>query len=273
MDWQTEIATARRFDAHALDFDGRAGVLPGAAAEVAIAVLGSGRPTTGGEVVLEIGAGTGEVGQHLARLAESYIGLDLSAPMLAIFRSKLTVSASGRTRSLLARADGDRPWPLRSSSVNVVFASRVAHLLVRDHIVGETRRVCRPGGRFLIGRVDRTGVKQTLRHQREAMLADRRVTAQRSGGRRTQDILNALVTEGGVAEPTRTVATWQTSVTPEQVIAAWETMPTMAGVALEPSTKAEVLSQLRAWARGRFGALDRPQSGIERYTLEGVRIG
>lgn len=273
MDRRTDVAAAGRFDAQADGFDQRAGVRPEAAADIATAVLDRGLSPVAGEVVLEVGAGTGEVGQHLCVMAGSYIGIDRSGPMLAVFRSRLAVSTSGPHRTLLAQADGDRHWPVRNGSVTIVFASRVAHLLVSAHVVREAGRVCRPGGRFVIGRIERTGVKQVLRRQREAILADRGAGGDRSGGRRTRGILEALVAGGGVAEPTRTVATWPVTVTPEQVIAGWETMPTMGGATIDLDARTEALSELRAWARGQFGDLDRPQSSTEHFTLEGVRLG
>jgi SAM-dependent methyltransferase len=262
--------TARRFDSLASRFDERAGVPPDAAEEVATNVIG--RVAKAG-VVLEIGSGTGEIGQYLARLARGYVGLDLSAPMLALFRARLTAPASPAPRAVLVRADGDLPWPVRTRSLDAVFASRVAHLLTRDHVISETKRVCRPSGYFVIGRVERKGVKETLRRQRQAMLAERGADAKRSGARRTEDLLNAFMADGGVLEPARTVATWRTSLTPESVIAGWETMPTMAGVVLAPDAKARLLTGLRAWAHTQFGDLANPQSGVERYTLETVRLG
>ena len=40
------------------------------------------------DLVVELGAGTGEIGVHLARLPIRYVGLDGSAAMLEVFRAK-----------------------------------------------------------------------------------------------------------------------------------------------------------------------------------------
>ena len=40
------------------------------------------------DLVLELGAGTGEIGVHLARLPVRYVGLDSSQAMLDVFRAR-----------------------------------------------------------------------------------------------------------------------------------------------------------------------------------------
>ena len=264
--------SATRFDDQAAGFDRRAGLPVEVAAEVARAVAGATSPVAG-DVVFELGAGTGEVGRHLATLAGRYVGVDLSAPMLEVFGTKLRGDASGRPTALLVRADGERHWPVRDRSVTVVFASRVAHLLARPHVVAEAMRVCRPGGRFVVGRIERSGVKQVLRRQREAMLADRGVPGGRSGGRRTQALLEALVGAGGVPEGRRAVASWTVTTTAEDVLEVWGAMTTMGGATVGAQTRAEVLTGLRRWAEGHLGDLGQPQSSAETYVLEGVRLG
>lgn len=265
--------SATRFDDQATRFDRRAGVPVEVAAEIARAVVAGATSPVGGDVVFELGAGTGEVGRHLATLAGRYVGVDLSAPMLGVFRTKLGGDASGRSTALLVRADGQRHWPVRDHSATVVFASRVAHLLARPHVVAEAMRVCRPGGRFVVGRIERSGVKQVLRRQREAMLGDRGFPGGRSGGRRTQALLEALAGAGGVPEGRRAVASWTVTTTAEDVLAAWEAMTTMGGAAVGAQTRAEVLSDLRRWAQNHLGHLGEPQTSAETYVLEGVRLG
>jgi SAM-dependent methyltransferase len=260
---------ATRFDDQAAAFDRRAGLPPAAAADVAVAVRGDGRRFGRGEVVFEVGAGTGEVGRHLGALPGRYLGVDLSAPMLEVFRSKV----AGWSEALLVLADAERQWPVRDSSVTVVFASRVAHLLTPSHVVTEACRVCRPGGRFVVGRIERSGAKQALRRQREAMLADRGVPQVRSGGRRTQALLEALADAGGVLEGRRAVTTWTVTTTAREVLDSWEGMSVMGGETVPTATKTEVLGDLRLWAESHLGGLDEPQTSTETYVLESVRLG
>jgi ubiquinone/menaquinone biosynthesis C-methylase UbiE len=260
---------ATRFDDQAVAFDRRAGVPSEVAADVAAAALDDGAQPGEGEVVLEIGAGTGEVGRHLARLAGRYVGVDLSAPMLEVFRSKL----AGASAAVLVRADAERHWPVRDSSVTVVFASRVAHLLTPSHVVDEARRVCRPGGRFVVGRIERSGAKQVLRRQRETLLADRGVPQVRSGGRRTQALLEAFADAGGVPEARRGVTSWAVTTTAREVLDSWAGMSAMGGETVPTETKGEVLTDLRRWAESHLGGLDDRQTSTETYVLESVRLG
>ena len=92
------------FDGQAADFDLRAGLPPGIARQVAAAVAelvpaASSAPANRG-VVLDLGAGTGQIGEHLAGMCGArgggrYLGIDLSGPMLAVFRRKLTDFLAG----------------------------------------------------------------------------------------------------------------------------------------------------------------------------------
>src|SRR5262245_33066409 len=111
------------FDGQAEQFDDSAGLEPAVGRRVAQAILElSG--ATGDDVILDIGTGTGAVGWHFAGLPNRYLGLDLSRPMLEIFRRKL---GQLPPHMLLVQADGDRTWPIGARTVAVVFASRVVH--------------------------------------------------------------------------------------------------------------------------------------------------
>ena len=142
--------SAGAFDEQAPRYDARVGLPESVSAAVARAVVE--RANVGAvDLVLELGAGTGEIGVCLDRLPIRYVGLDASAAMLDLFRAK----ASPAAPSLIV-ADCDRPWPLPDGSVSVVFASRVIHLLQPGHVALEPERVmpmasaviwgCRRGG-------------------------------------------------------------------------------------------------------------------------------
>ncbi len=262
---------AQGFDAQAATFDRRAGLDPSVADVVAARVVEYGDPRAD-HLVFELGAGTGEIGRHLSTRARRYVGTDLSLPMLGVFQSKLDAAGEGPSRRLLVQADGDRCWPVKAGTVGIIFASRVAHLLRAAHVVEESRRVCRPGACFLVGRVERTGMKKALRREREAILTRRALAGGRSGARRTEALLESFMAAGAEPLAARAVSTWTVTTTAEDVIGAWEGMPSMAGRAVDAATRAEVLGELRRWAGARYGALDRPEAATEMYVLEGVRL-
>ena len=272
---------AERFDAQAGSFDGRAGL----AAEVGRAVARAvGDALSPGEVILEIGAGTGEIGRHLAALPVRYLGVDDARAMLEVFRSKLEPptplvhgdgpgdgSLGGTVQ--LVQADAEVAWPVRAGSVAAVLASRVAHLLEPDHLVQELDRVCRPGGCFLVGRVrrDPESVKSRLRREREALLRARGM-APEGGEEATRRLLRRMVAAGATELETRPVAAWTVHSSAVQVLAGWERVTAMGGTELPAATRTEILGELRHWAVANLGDLDQPSESTEQYTLGGVRL-
>src|SRR2546429_2176449 len=111
---------ARDFDRQASSFDRHAG-LPMAAqhavadALVRMAALGP------ADLVVEIGAGTGQIGRALCAMPVRYLGVDLSSPMLARFADW---SRRHGCAAALAVADANRWWPLRDGSAKAIFGSR-----------------------------------------------------------------------------------------------------------------------------------------------------
>ena len=123
----TVAGNPERFEAQAPGFDGRAGLPADAARAVARAVLEIAAPGPD-DLLVELGAGTGEIGQHLIESVR-YLGIERSMAMLELFRGKLAGADDVRVR--LSRTDANRTWPVGDGSAAVVFASRVAHLLDR----------------------------------------------------------------------------------------------------------------------------------------------
>ena len=158
------------FDGQAEQFDDCAGLDPPAGRAIARAVVGlSG--CAAGDVLLDVGTGTGAVGVYFADLPLRYLGLDRSRPMLEVFRRKL---GAAPPHLLLVQADSDRQWPVRDGAVAVVFASRVVHQLDAEHFLREVRRVGRRGGLLLLGRVERPpdSLPSQLQRRKRDLLAE-----------------------------------------------------------------------------------------------------
>jgi SAM-dependent methyltransferase len=248
------------FDAQAPRYDARVG-LP---ESVGAAVANAGED----DLVLELGAGTGEIGVHLARLPIRYLGLDAAAAMLDLFRAK----AAPASPSLVV-ADCDCPWPLPAGSAGVVFASRVIHLLDPDHVARETMRVCRPAGLLILGRVvrDRDGIAERLRRNRLELLAAAGIPA-RQGEAGTRRVIEGVVAFGGESLGRQIVAEWTSETTPAAVIADWESLPRMGSAAVDAVTRGRILAALRDWARSEFGDLERPRASPARYAIDIIRL-
>ncbi|MGH9222350.1 MAG: class I SAM-dependent methyltransferase [Acidimicrobiales bacterium] len=247
-----------RFDEQAAGFDSRAGLGADIAREVAAAVFDFPH-----EAVLELGPGTGELGRHLAAAARRYVGIDSSLPMLVEFARR-----QPPPRAVLVQADAGTTWPVRSGSVDLVFAARAAHLLEPDHLCAELLGVCRPGGTFLVGRVERQpdGLRNRLRQRRWALLAEHGV---RTGDGRGRDrrLFEALAgLDGAVAIRRRAAATWPIETSADAVIAGWAGTGVAGGRPVPPEAAAAVLDRLRA----EFAGQSEPET--ETYTLEGIRL-
>ena len=116
------------FDDQAPHYDGRAGLPSEVGDSVARSIIQQANVGTG-DLVVELGAGTGEIGVHLARLPIKYVGLDSSAPMLQQFREK-----AAEARLSLILADCNLAWPLddgvaTSSSPHAPSTSSILNML------------------------------------------------------------------------------------------------------------------------------------------------
>ncbi len=105
-----------------------------------------------GELVLDLGCGTGSALRDLARGTGGKVrllGCDLSAGMLA--RAKSTLSRAGARAGLL-RADAAQ-LPLPESTFDALLLSFTLELFDTPEIplvLGECRRILKPGGRLLL---------------------------------------------------------------------------------------------------------------------------
>jgi ubiquinone/menaquinone biosynthesis C-methylase UbiE len=259
--------SANSFDEQATRYDARVGLPESAAAAVAAGIQAF-AGLQAEDLVLELGAGTGEIGMHLVHLPVRYLGIDNSAEMLRLFRDKL-----GEQPASLLLADASQVWPLDDHAASVVFASRVIHLLDAKHVASETLRVCRPGGWLMLGRVlrDGDGVKERLRRRRLELLQQAGVgpLRGREGARR---VIEHCLSAGAESMERRVAAEWSGAISPAEVIAGWTSLSRMGSVAVDPVSRQEILAELQDWARAELGDLDQPETYRERYAIECVRL-
>ncbi len=98
-----------------------------------------------GDVVLDVGCGTGDFVRALGRRGASAIGLDLSAGMLSCARSD---------GQLLVRADA-ASLPVRAASLDAVVSGfALRNFADLPGVLAELGRVVRPGGRIALLEVD-----------------------------------------------------------------------------------------------------------------------
>jgi ubiquinone/menaquinone biosynthesis C-methylase UbiE len=260
-----------RFDAEAARYERRA-ALPDdvcrRAAETALAAAGAGA----GDLVVEVGAGTGLIGRWFAGHGVRYLGFDLALGMLARFAERR--GAAGGGEAVLVQADGDRRWPLADAGVRLFFATRALHLLAVDHAAAEVRRLAHPAGAsLLIGRLRHPadGPRERMAEAMRRRLAERGY-APRPGRRREERLLAALAAAGGERIAAWEVGCWEEARSPGRSLADWRSKPGLGGFEPPAAVKHEVLAGVEAWARATFGDLERAWPSPVRFVMEGVRL-
>jgi SAM-dependent methyltransferase len=257
------------FDGQASIFEQRAGLSEPCCASIAAAIKEIGN-VHHDDLVVEIGPGTGQVGQHLAE-SSRYAGVDLSGGMLHEFQQRLVHVTE---RSLLIRANANRNWPLVNGSARVVFSSRAMHLLEHEHVAAEMFRVASPAGATLIlGRVERTPDSTRTRMAREMIERLRRHGFQgRRGERQNRKLIDACCERGAEPLPLVQVASWKTSSSPRQSLDSWRCLTGLGGVPVPNQARDEILQELEDWAREVFGGLDQKFQSEEVYVLRSLRV-
>jgi SAM-dependent methyltransferase len=221
--------------------------------------------------ILDIGAGTGEVGIELSAAGEGYLGIDESPEMLAIFRNRAGVAG---LRPELLVADARRPWPVAPGSVGLVFGSRSLHWLEPEHVAEQARAAASPrGATLVVGRVVRDPESPAERTRRAMRALLRREGYEgRSGSQSSGRLVAACVARGAVALPPEVAATWTVRRSARASIDAWRSKPGLAGVRVPDEVKAKVLAELEGFTAEATGNIDATVESSEKFVLEGVSL-
>ena len=257
------------FDSQAAAFDERAGLPDVVCREIADAVLEIGE-VGAGDLVIEIGPGTGQVGQWFGEPAR-YVGLDFSARMLKEFERRLGGNLGNRA---LIQADANASWPVADAAARVIFGSRAIHLLNQEHVASEVLRVASlSGAALIIGRVEREpdSVRARMSREMNERLRHRGFEGRR-GEQQNRKLIEACCRRGAqVLEPSP-VARWKVTASPQQSLDSWRSIEGLGGLQVSATTRNEILTELEAWARDVFGGLDQQVESEETYVLKGVRV-
>lgn len=262
------------FDDQAKTFETRTGLSESTCQAIVENALNLAEIKTDAQVV-EVGAGTGQIGQWFASESVEYLGFDLSEAMLKEFRKHLdqSLDISGKNINLL-QGDANQEWPVVDGTANLIFSSRTLHLLNLEHVVKECLRIANPTGTVvMMGSVQRNkqGVKNQMRKQMQTLLAEKTLR-----GRQKNKLIGQLIdrfTQHGATpiDPVE-VSRWQVVSTPRQSLDSWRGKANLAGIELDEEIKQNVLDKLQAWAEETFGGLDQPIESEETYILQGVRL-
>lgn len=254
------------FDGQAHEYEARAGLPEPICREVAALLLDGVRPSA---VIVDVGAGTGTIGRHLAAADTRYVALDLSQPMLI----ELARSLPPRRRALVLRADADRAWPIADGAADLILFSRSAHLLKREQTLAEVLRIAAPGCRVFIGRArrPRDSAGEQLKRTMQHLLRDRAV-AGRNGERARRDFLEALERHGARPLDARVTSSWPDEEAPLDSLTSWRSKEGLGGRVIPDVLKAEILDEVERWARAELGDLTTPRPIERYYELQGVQL-
>jgi ubiquinone/menaquinone biosynthesis C-methylase UbiE len=207
--------------------------------------------------LLDLGAGTGRFGRPFVAAGDDYVGVDLSLGMLHEF-------ARQAPRPALAQADGDR-LPFADATFDAVLMVQVfGGMRGWRRVLAEARRVLRPRGALLIGRVvaPADGLDARLKQRLVEILAEQRVAIERRNVR--ADVEHSL---SGIAERrAATVATWTTERTPRRYLDRQRTGARFAS--LPQAAGEQALAALAAWAIETFGELDAVMRETHAFELQ-----
>ncbi|MCB9586865.1 MAG: methyltransferase domain-containing protein [Polyangiaceae bacterium] len=263
----------RLYGSQASAFDAKRGlaeVAPDWIARALVKLLGQ-APTR----VLELGAGTGEIGVALAARAEHYVGVEASQGMAERWRQRFASHPELSSKSALEVQDADQAWPAEANSVDLVFASRSAHWFEPGHLRAELARVSRPGTCFVLGRVVRSldHPRRWLRREVHRALRVRGLEP-KDGPRRGGELLYEIA-HGDPRTcwiPRQAVLRWGFSAAPAEILDGWRAKPSLAGLELPAKARAEVLDEVSELANQRFGGLETELACSEEYAIEGVQF-
>ena len=200
--------------------------------------------------LLDLGAGTGRIGEAFVAAGDDYVAVDVSLGMLREFARR---GRHDLPLPRLAQADGQR-LPFPDATFDAVMLIQVfGGMRGWRHVIAEARRVLRPRGALVTGRavapVD--GIDGQMKRRLGALLVDLGVDADTTNAR--DDVHRAL--ESQAQAGTSVVAgTWNAERTARAFLdrhaggARFSVLP-------EP-VKTEAMRRLAAWAMATFGSLD-----------------
>ncbi|MCJ2544635.1 class I SAM-dependent methyltransferase [Thermostichus vulcanus] len=161
---------------------------------------------------LEVGIGTGRIALPLIRRGYAYSGIDISEEMLAELRRKLRERLGQIPPQVSVQMADATALPFGEACFDVAITVHVLHLIREwQQVIGEIRRVLRPGGVYLYGYGDRVvSARGEFDPRWTEILAGLGFAPQRVGAS-TEEVEQYLQAEGARLE--RVVAAeWPTAI-------------------------------------------------------------
>lgn len=214
--------------------------------------------------ILDLGAGSGRFGRAFIEAHDVYIGADLSFSMLREFHAQSPFAP-------LVQADGGC-LPFRDESFDLVLLMQVLSGAQNwRNLLVETVRVIVPGGFVVVGHtvMPRDGIDALMRRQLSQVLEQMGIAAPEPKKSRQQAL--EWFYAGASWRSHSTAASWTTQRTARQFL---DRHRSGARFSILPSaTQETALEKMSAWAKKKFGSLDRVFSEQHSFELDVFRIG
>jgi ubiquinone/menaquinone biosynthesis C-methylase UbiE len=219
--------------------------------QIVVATMARHRP---GTTFLEMGIGTGRIALPLIERGYSVTGVDISRKMMDHLQAK----APGRSNLTLVETDvTDLPFP--DHSFDVVLAVHVLHLVPAwRKALDEAQRVARPGGFFVRGN-DRPipgDPAQTIRTQWRKFVQEAGAPQRPEYG--TWEAVESDLTARGCRTAIFRTAQWEGQLRPIDLLEAQRSRTFSESWSLPEDILEAVHPRMLAWARERYGEIDRP---------------
>jgi ubiquinone/menaquinone biosynthesis C-methylase UbiE len=201
--------------------------------------------------VLDLGAGTGRIGRAFLAAGDFYVGVDSSLGMLQEFSAKPEFRES--KTCLLAQAEG-RQLPFHNAIFDLVLLMQVLSAAGNwRELLGECRRVLRPGGIIAVGHTKspESGIDAELKGRLAAILEEMQVRWHQPRESRRQAL--AWLEAASVRHWYREAASWKVMTSAEEFLSRHKTGARFG--ALPQSIQEAALARLRAWAVTNFASV------------------
>lgn len=222
----------------------------------------AGRPES--SRVLDLGAGTGRFGQAFVEAGDSYIGVDVSLPMLREFQAR-------NANACLVQADGGR-LPFRGASFHVVLLMHVLSGAENwRNLLCEAVRVIVPGGFVVVGHTtgSMAGVDARMKRQLNHILG--RLGASWADGKKSREEPLEWLHLGASRRMQMTAASWTAQRTPREFLDRHRNGARFSVLPID--VQEDALNDLGRWAEKTFGSIDKAFSDEFNFVLHIFKIG